>query len=414
MRKTTVMALIPAMALMLTACQVEYANEMTTPAEENTTEAETTDSILRVRYCDDRYTGYLEYCKKEYEKSNGGISVEIQLVSSSDYIQGIKDDSVSGKEIPDVYIAGNSDLSVAYLAGLASVNTSDEFSLQNYSKAALDSCSSNGSLVAYPLSYSTSFLVYNADYLSEEDVKTFEAIKTYSNNADFTSEDSAQIDKIFGCDLNGIFGNYGFVGSGIDLGGEFGDDNTSVSICNDKTLEAAQEYLSLVDYFHLNMDSSHEDCLDKFSQGVMLATIMYTDDVSLMADWNVNYRITEVPDYNGEVAVKPLSVTKSLVVNPYSSKQSEAAGFAELAAVKCADKLYEYTGMMSAGKRVKHDNAELDNIYASYEKSAPQNKLLYGEQAYPRIEIALHNIVAGNDMGEEFKNVDEYMKTQME
>lgn len=414
MKKTALLVPVMALALTLTACQVEYADELTTPAEGDITEAKIQDSILRVRYCDESYSDYLEYCKKQYESTHQGVKVELELAAKSDYVRKIQEDSIAGEAVPDVYMAGNSELSVFYLAGLALKNNSEVFSEQNYSKAALDACSCKDSLVAYPLSFRTSVLVYNSDYLSENDVRTFEDIKTFSSNAEFNSEESGAVEKIFGCDLNSIFGNYGFIGDGIDLGGENGDDKESLSICNDNTLEAAQEYLSLVDYFHLDMDTSYEECLQKFSEGAMLATIVYTDDVASMADWQVNYKIAAVPDYNDKVKVTPLSVTKAMVVNPYSLKQKEAAEFAEFATAGNADSLYGYTMTMSARKGVSYSNAELNNVYGSYDKSVPQNKLLFGEQAYPRIEIALHNIVAGNDMGEELRNVDEYMKTQME
>ena len=414
MKRTAAMFFALILAMMLTSCQVEYADEMTTPALEDTTEAETQDSILRVRYSDDVYSEYLEYCKEEYERTHQGVEVLLELVPSSDYIKNIQDDSVSGENVPDVYMAGNGDLSVLYLAGLAMKNSSDEFTEQNYCGAALDACSCKDSLVAYPLSFRTSVLIYNSDYLSENDVKTFEGIRTYSSNAEFNSGESGAVEKIFGCDLNKIFGNYGFIGSGIDLGGRNGDDKNLLSICNDRTLQAAQEYLSLVDYFHLNMDTSYDDCLQKFSTGAMLATIIYTDDIAGAKDWQVNYKLAPVPDYNEDVKVTPLSVTKAMVVNPYSLKQKEAVEFAEFTTAGNADKLYEYTQVMSAKKAVEYSDPEFDNVYKAYERSVPQNKLLYGEQAYPRIEIALHNIVAGSDMCEELKSVDDYMKTQME
>ena len=137
------------------------------------------------------------------------------------------------------------------------------------------------------------------------------------------------MEKIFGCDLNEIFGNYGFAGNGIVLGGKYGDDKKQISICNDKTLEAVQEYLSIVDYFHLNMDSSYEECRDKFAQGSMLATVLYTDDLTSMSDWQINYKIAEIPDYNETVPVRPLSSTKALVVNQYSKNQQAASDFAD-------------------------------------------------------------------------------------
>ena len=67
---------------------------------------------------------------------------------------------------------------------------------------------------------------------------------------------------------------------------------------------------------------------------------------------------------------------------------------------------------MSA-RRISYSDDRLNNVYDSYEKASNKNKIQYGEQIYPLIEIALHNIVAGNDITEEFENVEEYMNSQL-
>ena len=77
------------------------------------------------------------------------------------------------------------------------------------------------------------------------------------------------------------------------------------------------------------------------------------------------------------------------------------------------------------------DNSRINNIYNSYEKASNKNKLQYGEQIYPLIEIVLHNIVAENAINDtsgtgetddadfssfimnEFKKVEEYMNNQL-
>ena len=57
-------------------------------------------------------------------------------------------------------------------------------------------------------------------------------------------------------------------------------------------------------------------------------------------------------------------------------------------------------------------NKEYAGIYESYMKSDNKNKYQYGDQVYPLIEIALHNIIAGEDIEDELQSVDAYMKKQ--
>ena len=64
-------------------------------------------------------------------------------------------------------------------------------------------------------------------------------------------------------------------------------------------------------------------------------------------------------------------------------------------------------------KNIEYDEEYLSQIYDSYAKSAPKNKLVYGEQVYPLLEIALHNIVNGDDIKEQLTSVDDYMKKQL-
>ncbi|MCM1307497.1 MAG: extracellular solute-binding protein [Butyrivibrio sp.] len=399
-------------ALTLSGCGVKYAYELTSP-EETTVKAEETVS-LSIRYFDEKYTEYLRNCGEAYEKTHKNVEINLELAAPENYVQGISDDTVLKGAGIDLYMASNSDLGTLYLAGLAAKNTANEYNNSHYCQTALDACSYKGSLVAYPLGYETSFLVYNTDFLTEENVKTFANMENYSTEIDLSSEEAAGIESIFRCNISQMFGNYGFIGAGMTLGGVCGDDPSDFEVNNSLTVKAAEDYLSLIDYFSLKSDVSYEDCVEQFTSGRILATVVRLDAVADIEAGGVNYGIAGFPDYDGKSKTAPLSITTALVVNPYSLNQELAADFARYATYERADKFYEETGTLSTKRNAYCSDSELEKVYDSYDKSVSKNKLLYGEQVYPLIEIALHNIVAGEDIKAELQKIDDYMKTQLQ
>lgn len=412
MNKKVILLAAGLTALTLSSCGVKYAYELTSPEETTVKEEEAVS--LNVRYSDERFTDYLKNCEEAYEKTHKNVDVTLELVPSENYIQGISDDTVKGGKNVDLYIAQNNDLGTLYLAGLAAKNTGHEYTNNYYCQTALDACSYKGSLVAYPLGYETSFLVYNTDFLSEENVNTFADIQNYSTEIDFSSEEAAGIESIFRCDIRRMFGNYGFIGSGMSLGGVCGDDPSDFNVNNKQTVKSAEDYLALIDYFSLKSGVSYEDCVEQFTSGRILATIVGLDAVDDIDAGDVNYKIAGFPDYDGKSKTAPLSITTALVVNPYSINQTAAADFAKYATYECADKFYGDTGMLSTKRNAYCANPELENVYDSYDKSVSKNKLLYGEQVYPLIEIAIHNIAAGEDIEKELQKIDDYMKKQLQ
>lgn len=410
MCKKRIIALIAVCGILLTGCKVEYSEEtLPSSAEVVDTSAET----VRIRYNDETYKEYFEYCETLFEQEHEGVEIILDLVSSENYIEDIGSDSVSGTNVPDVYLAENSELGTAYLAGLAVKYTGDNINTQNYCSAAINACSCNGNLVGYPLGFKTSFLVYNTDFISKDNIKSFEALEEFSDNATFSQEDAADFETIFRCNITELFANYGFVGSDVEMGGVYGDDTSKVEIFNDTILSDAERYLSIIDYFSLNPKASSNWCVKNFIAGKFLSTIVTTDSLKSLSKAEINYEIAEFPDYDKENATAPLSITSALVVNPYSPNVKLADSFAEFATYEMAEEFYNYVYLPSARKGINYDIEQFKNIYASYEKSIPKNKLRYGDQVYPLIEIALHNIAAGADIEEEFKKIDDYMKNQM-
>ena len=210
-----------------------------------------------------------------------------------------------------------------------------------------------------------------------------------------------------------MFTNYAFVSPGLSIGGRNGDDASSFSIYNETTEAASKEYLSLIDYFSISARNTYNGCMKKFLAGKFLSVIATTDSLSTIADGKIACAAAAFPDYNSKLLTRPLSITTALVVNPYSKNVTDASKFAEFATSELAGELYSYTGMLSTHKNIEYDEEYLSQIYDSYAKSAPKNKLVYGEQVYPLLEIALHNIVNGDDIKEQLTSVDDYMKKQL-
>lgn len=406
-----IMAAAISCLIVLNGCSVEHAEDSATKQGEAVTENKD-NIVLNVKYYDETYTEYLEYCKESFEKNKDNVTIELTLMSSENYIANISESAYNGTDTTDVYMAMESELGKAYLAGIAADNNNEDFTSNYYCDTALNACSYNGKLIAYPLSYDTSYLVYNTAYMSSENVTDFSTIKSFAENADFTDEASSSIQRIFNCNITRIFENYGFIGNSMNIGGTYGDDSSSFSINNADTVKDAERYMELIEYFSLSDLFTYDECIGTFVSGSCLSMIASVKQLSYIDENVTNLGITEFPDYDEENSVSPLSITTALVVNPFSEHDEYAEEFAWYATYGKAVALYKYSNMLSAKNNVVYDNEMFDEIYKSYEKSTPKNKILYGEQLYPHLEIALHNIISGSSAADELKAVDEYMQSQ--
>lgn len=408
MKKIFPVLLAGLMGIMMCGCHVEYAPEITSPEE--TTEAPK-EYTIRFRYDDKNYEEYFKYCADVFERDNSDTHIVLDYVETDTYIQDILNDTTEHKQLPDVYIADDSDLGTLYMLGLAA--PTELVTESNYGLGAINACTYLDKIVAYPLSFATTVLVYNKDFLSEKEVADFEALKTFSDDADFTDE-GIMLEGIFKCDVNKLFLNYGFLGAGLNIGGVHGDDKEQFSVSSSEAIANALEYIAVTDYFSVNSDLSVDDCFDKLQSVKILATILPTDMLAKLEETEINYGIVAFPDYDEEMNTTPLAVSKAIAVNPFSESAEKATQFAELVSSKCADKLYALTGTFSSRKNVKYEQEELANAYASYDKSIAKNRLQYGEQVYALLEIAMHNIISGNDPEDELTAVNNYMISQIQ
>lgn len=412
MKKKVALLVLLTLTMSMTGCNIAYESELETN-EENETISDA-DIVIDFCYTDETYKEYFEFCEKEFEKQNKDVDIILHCQKENmEYLDNIANTTYNEDSFMDVYMLSDSNIGTAYLSGVASKNSYDVFSLDNYCQTALNACSYGTTLVGYPLSYDTTFLLYRSDVLGAQDVSSFYSLMGYSDNADFSSEEFMTIEAIFKCDTDEIFSIYGFIGNGVNLGGDTGSDSTVVDIDNGITRRLATEYVSFLQYFSSNSGESREEVVGKFLEGKYLSTIASTYDLEKILESELDYCISAVPDYVNMMDISPLTITQCVVVNMYSPHNAVASDFARFVTYEAASYLYEMTGKLSARKTVEYEISHLNNVYGSYEKGSIKNKLQYGEQFYPLMEIALHNIAAGNEIEAELLNVQEHMETQL-
>ena len=112
------------------------------------------------------------------------------------------------------------------------------------------------------------------------------------------------------------------------------------------------------------------DVVKKTVGGNSIFSIVSTDSFAEIKASGLEFRYKEFPDFDDSLVTSPLSITTAIAVNPYSK-------------------------------------------VSSLGEATSKNKLQYGEQVYPLIEIALHNILNGEDIKTELQSVDAYMKKQL-
>ena len=284
----------------------------------------------------------------------------------------------------------------------------DIYNVYNYSQTALNACTYNDKLIAYPLSYDTSFLIYNRDYVQDADMSNFEAIKLFAENLEVPAGSS--ISSVFTCDLKDIFYNYGYLGAYLDIGGKAGDDKTNIFNITTDLTKAAELYKQLIEYFYIDINSvDYYSCINDFEQGSIVFTI---GDVQMYQRAKVqdglNVGVAAFPDMSEEVKSAPLSVTTVVAVNPFSDDIAVVESFAKFLTYTGAGRLYETAGVLSC-RRIDNEDDNLDRIYESYEKSVPKLKLMYSDEFYALLEITMHQLAEGTGDVQSLSNVRDYL-----
>ena len=396
-------------------------------------------------------------------------------MAESDYLETINRATLGDLEgvlpMPDVYLISHDSLERAYLAGLA-VPVEDPAGVMNedsFPKAALSAVSYHGKLVAYPLYYETSALLYNETYLyewarqqagkadtegnGESEEGEFEeldelpdeenslveydeetiALRTeqfFLRAIPATVNDILQIadsfdppetvEGIFSWDVSDIFYNYYFVGSCMNLGGEAGDDRNQIDIYNQDAIASLGVYQGLNQFFSIDSSTvTYESVLQDFLEGKLVYTIATTDAAAVLAaakeegSFVYDYGVALMPDPTAELEGRSMSVTSAVAINGYSDHRELANAFATFLVDGYAENLYDLTGKASANRNVNQDNGALQIFLMEYENSMPLPKLMEASNYWIQLEVLFARVWNGEDVSSLVEQLDQQMRTQL-
>lgn len=432
---------------------------------------------LYLWYMDENLTDYLNSAAVEYnEKYN--VRVVPRLTTGRDYLEELNEHSVSGEEMPDLYIVSNDSLEKAWLAGLASEIRDDAgiCTTANFPQTALDAVTYKDKLIAYPLYYETSVLLYNKTYLEQyaesviqaekdaaegeaameaieeaeaealesgevqEDLATemggseavtdaqieekvqellpqnMDELLTFADNYDAPAE----VESIFKWDVTDIFYSYFFSGKYMIVGGEAGDRTDNIDIYNLDTINCLKVYQNLNQFFSIDTEEvEYADIIQEFMEGKILYTIATSGAVPTLeaakaeGSFPYEYGVALVPNPSEELSGRSLSVTNAIVVNGFSEQKDHANSFAAFLINDYADSLYERTGKLSSSYQAKYGNENLNIYMKEYEKSIPIPKMIETSNFWVQLEIAYTNIWDGNNVNETLKALSEQIKGQL-
>jgi len=443
-------------------------------ARENPLDFLNQKETIRIWYGDEALTDYISRAAVAFGEAYN-VRVLPYYRAENDYLETINRVTLKGEEemptMPDAYLISNDLLEKAYLAGLA-VPVEDAAGVMDeahFPKAALSAVSYHGKLVAYPLYYETSALLYNETYLyewakqqagkadTEESIDGEEgefeeldelpdeenplviydeetlALRTeqfFNRAIPTTVSDIRQIadsfdppetvEGIFSWDVSDIFYNYYFVGNYMNLGGEAGDDRNQIDLYNQEAIASLGIYQGLNQFFSIDSSTvSYDSVLQDFLEGKLVFTIVTTDAAAILAQakeegsFIYDYGVALMPDPSEELTGRSMSVTSAVAINGYSEHQELANAFAAYLVDGYAENLYEYTGKAPANRTVNQDNGALQVFLAEYEDSMPLPKLMEASNYWIQLEVLFARVWNGEDVSSMVEQLDQQMRTQL-
>ena len=383
------------------------------------------------------------------------------LTSDSEYLEAVNQASLHSDQMPDVYMVSHENLEKAYLAGLAGeINDVENICNETYfPKAALSAVTYKDKLVAYPLFFQTSALVYNETYLAEwadqsamrellgngeedgepaegsmgiEVDETLLASKTeeyFQRSIPATVDDILTIADTFDVpagvdmmkwDVSDIFYNYWIVGNYMIVGGEAGDNAAMVNIANQETIRCLEVYKALNQFFYIESDTvTYDSVIQDFMDGKLVFTIATTDVAARLAQAKedgslaFDYGIAPMPAVSPELGSRSMSVTGAVAVNGYSAHKELANRFAAYLVGDCADMLYERTGKVPANLTANADNGALQIFRQEYAKSMPLPKMMETGNYWLYLERLFARVWNGEDVTALVEELDHQISVQL-
>jgi len=339
-----------------------------------------------------------------------GTKVKAVQMPALDYIETINDKSVEDSEYPDLYVSTSDQLEKAYLMGLTMEASHDICSAANFPQKALDAVTYKEKKIGYPFYADTSVLVYNKAFV-EEAPKTIDDILVFSEA--FEGNDDVQ--NIFVWNVNDIFVDFFTIGFYVELGGPHGDDEAKVVLNSDQIQSCLTFYQALNQFFAIDKEQiSEEKIVKDFAEGKTVFAIIRDDsihDLDRQLAEGVSYGVAQVPDLTGELQVRPLSITHSIVVNGYTDAPKAAHDFAKYLTIQGTDYLYEMTGNFAVKKGVVFTLEDIAEVHAQYEEAVEVPKLMEMSSYWLQMEPVFENVWVGGDVAEGMAAAQKAMDT---
>lgn len=388
----------------------------------------TSKETIRIWYADEALTDYMNSAAIAFGEAED-IRVLPVLATGLEYLEEINRESVKGEETPDLFVLGNDALEKAYLSGLASEISSEKESCDTkaFPNSALQAVTYKDKLIGYPFYYETSILLYNKTYIQsfaeaqEREVssmvpKTMDDILSFADNYDAPDE----VEAVFKWDVSDIFYNYFFVGAYLSVGGEAGYDTGKIDIYNQNTIDCLRVYQNLNQFFSIDTkEVSYDTVMQDFIDGKIVFTIATTDAIRKVEEAKKNgefqyeYEISTIPDLNGELKTRSLSVTSTVAVNGYSEHKKAANAFARFLTNDYVGNLYHSSGKASSKLDVDYENPKVGAAMNEYRESIPMPKMLETSNFWVQLEIAFTKIWMGEDVNAQLKQLSEQVMTQV-
>lgn len=356
---------------------------------------------IRVWYCDDRYTDYLNFVADRFHSANELVTIEPVLVDSDNYLENIYEESVRNGNVADVYLMLTDELEKASMMGLTVENStySDLYTQKNYGNSAIEAASYKGKLYGYPVTFDVPFLVYNKNAASS--VETFSQLIDYCHNYT-VNDDNQNVEQLVSWDVSDMLVNYGFVCGSVTIGGESGDDNTKLSADKDLLKKSLTEFVKLRDEFGIvRAETTLDSCADLFAQGKLAYTITDVSHLNTIAESGISYGVCSIPALSDDMQIENISENLCAFVNPYSSDVQTAKAVANAMSYDYAAAVNSTTGLLSS-RTISINSKEYKDtygkIYEIYSKADDKAKFMGAAYFYTKFDIMLHQVWDGTDI----------------
>ncbi len=254
---------------------------------------------------------------KDFEAKYSDVDFDITIGAESE--ANCRDDVLKDVEAAaDVFVFPDDQLYDLVNAGaLMSIETSYTYDPHTANaESTVEAASQDGKLYAYPLTSSNGyFLFYNKEYLSEEDVQSWDRIL----------EVAEENKKTVGMEVSGAWYLYGFfAGAGLEMKTEDGVKNTCNWNATDTEITGAQVASAIAD---ICASSAFRNCVNEDAQtfakdGEMIADVNGTWATNaFMEAYGDNYAAAKLPTFTvdgKQVQMGSFAGYKFMGVNAYS------------------------------------------------------------------------------------------------